>query len=316
MAARSSSKPAVYAALIGNLLVALTKFAAAAWTGSSAMFSEGIHSLVDTSNQALLLYGFRRAERPPDADHPLGHGRELYFWSFVVALLTFMLGAGVSVYQGFLHMRHPQPVVDPQVNYVVLALSALFEGASWWVALRNFRRDKAQMGYLEAVRRSKDPPAFVVLLEDTAALVGLLFAFAGTFLAERLDLPALDGAASIAIGLVLGTSALIVARESKELLIGESAQSAISRSIVAIAKAEPGIERVNEIITVHLAPRQIVAMLSLDFADDLRTPDIEARVASLEAKIKTAHPDVTAVFIKPQAASTERPRPQHACPSR
>ncbi len=302
MARRSSSRQVIYAALAGNLLVALTKFGAAAWTGSSAMLSEAIHSLVDTSNQVLLLYGMHRAARPPDERHPLGHGRELYFWSFIVALLMFMLGAGFTFYEGVSHIANPHPMLDAQINYIVLACSALFEGATWIIALREFRKTKGGAGYYEALRRSKDPPAFMVLFEDSAALLGLLIAFIGTLAATEFAMPVLDGAAAIGISLVLAATALMLARESKELLLGEPASPRITNSILEIARRAPGIERAYVAFTVHLSPDQIVAALSLEFADSLTTPEIEETVAALERAIHESHPEVIAVFIKPQTA--------------
>jgi cation diffusion facilitator family transporter len=306
MAAGSSSKRVVYAALIGNLLVAATKFVAAAWTGSAAMLSEGIHSVVDTSNQALLLYGMHRARQPPDRAHPFGHGRELYFWSLIVALMMFALGAGFSLYEGILHILEPTPIENPVVSYVVLACSAVFEGLSWTVALKEFRTAKGRLGYFEAVRRSKNPPIFLVLFEDSAALIGLAIAFVGTFVAAVFDLPIADGAASIGIGLVLAGTAAIIARETKGLLIGEQASPEVDRSILQIAQAAPGIERANGLYTVQLGPEQIVATLSLEFCDDLTTPEIEARVADLERQIRDKHPDLVALFVKPQSSGTYR----------
>jgi cation diffusion facilitator family transporter len=300
----SSSKQVVYAALIGNLLVAATKFAAAAFTGSSSILSEGVHSLVDTGNEALLLYGYRRAARPPDPHHPMGYGRELYFWSFVVALLLFALGAGVATYEGITHIASPVRIENVGANYVVLALSLLFEGATWWVALRAFRAAKGELGYWEAFRRSKDPPSFMVLVEDTAALLGIAIAAAGIFAAERLDMPVLDGAASILIGLVLAVTASLLARESKELLIGERASEDINASIIALAQRELGVEGANGAITVHLAPDQIVAALSLEFSDDLRVPEIERCVVSLERHLRERHPQVVSLFVKPQTRRT------------
>ena len=299
--AAGRTKTVIYAAFAGNLLVALTKFIAAWWTGSSAMLSEAIHSLVDTSNQLLLLYGIRRADRPPDAAHPLGYGRELYFWSFIVALLMFTLGAGVAFYEGVQHILHPHEIIDPKVNYIVLIASALFEGATWLIALREFRKAKGDLGYYEAVRRSKDPPSFIVLLEDSAALLGLLIAFIGTFASVQLTIPELDGAASIGIALLLGVTALGLARESKGLLIGEPASRALRESIVAIARHTAGIERAQVVFTVHLAPDQVVAALSLEFNDKLTTLDIERAIDELEHAIHQAHPEVIAVFVKPQA---------------
>lgn len=296
-----TSQRVIYAALIGNLLVAVTKFVAAAWTGSSAMLSEGVHSLVDTGNEVLLLYGLHRAARPPDERHPLGHGRELYFWSFIVALLIFALGAGVSAYEGILHVLKPAPVENPRINYVVLLLSMLFEGSSWWVALREFRKTKGDLGYLEAVRQSKNPPGFMVLLEDTAALLGLGIALVGTAAAEALRLPVLDGVASIGIGALLAGVAVFLARETKDLLIGEPARPDVARSICALARRQPGIQHANALLTVQLGPRQIVAALSVDFADDLTARDVEAAVVTLEERVRETHPDVVMLLVKPQS---------------
>src|SRR6266849_1269878 len=253
MAAHESSR-VVTAALIGNALVATTKFAAALITGSSAMMSEAVHTAADTGNELLLLYGLRRAAKPPDADHPFGHGRELYFWSFIVALAIFGVGAGASIFEGVRHIRSPAPIKDPAVNYVVLALALVFEGGSWRVAFKQFRAAKGEIGYLEAVRKSKDPTTFTVLAEDTGAILGILIALAGTVAAQALDRPVLDGAASIAIGILLGLIAIVLARETKGLLIGEPARSELVSSICAMASAQPGIERSNGLFTVHIGP--------------------------------------------------------------
>jgi cation diffusion facilitator family transporter len=302
MAANSSSKLVLYAALVGNILVVLTKAIAAAWTGSSAMLSEAIHSLVDTGNEMLLLYGMRRSIRQADQEHPLGYGRELYFWSFIVALLVFALGAGVSLYEGILHILFPNPISDPLVNYVVLGLAFLFEGVSWWVALQQFRALKGSFGYYEAFRRSKDPITFMVLIEDSAALIGIMIAALGTFAATTLDAPVFDGVASILIGLVLAGTASLLARESKSLLLGERADIKLSDSILRIAEEGSLASRANGVLTVHLAPDQILVALSLEFADDLRVPQIEDAVINIERKIRAAHPEVVTLFVKPQTA--------------
>jgi len=295
-----SSKVVVYAALLGNVLVAATKMVAAALTGSSAMLSEGVHSLVDTGNELLLLYGMRRSETQPDREHPLGHGRELYFWSFVVALLVFAVGAGVSIYEGIMHIRQPEPIENVAINYVVLALSALFDGASWWVALRKFKASRPASGFFGAIRESKDPPSFIVLLEDSAALVGIAVATLGVVGSSLLHQPVLDGVASILIGVVLATTAVVLARETKGLLIGEKADPQIAASILRLAESIPGVAHANGIFTVHLAPSQIVVALSLEFADELRTPDIEGKVIELERRMRESHPDVVSLFVKPQ----------------
>jgi cation diffusion facilitator family transporter len=298
---RSSRKMVVYAALLGNLLVALTKFVAAALTGSSAMASEAIHSLVDTGNEVLLLYGLRRAARPPDELHPLGHGRELYFWSFIVTILIFALGAGVSMYEGIVHVIAPVPISNPAVNYIVLGLALVFEGSSWGVAIKQFRAVKGKRGYFEAVRRSKDPTLFMVLFEDTAALIGIMIALAGIAASQALRRPVLDGVASIGIGLLLGVVAVFLARESKGLLIGEPADSEVVSSICAIARAQPGVERTSGLFTVHLGPDQVVAAISVDFVDALSAADVEAIVAAIEDKVRTVHPQIVLLLVKPQS---------------
>ncbi|KZC16637.1 cation transporter [Rhodanobacter sp. FW510-R12] len=300
MAGTPSTRLTVHAALAGNLLVAATKTVAAAWTGSSAMLSEAVHSFVDTGNEILLLYGMRRSRRRADPEHPLGYGRELYFWSFIVALLVFALGAGVSLYQGILHVRQPRPISHPLASYAVFGLCFLFEGTSWLLSLRQFKAAKGPLGYYEAFRRSKDPPSFMVLFEDSAALLGIAIAALGTFAATTLDAPVFDGIASILIGLVLAGTAALLARESKSLLIGERADRRLSASIMRIAEAQGPVSRANGLLTVQLAPNQIVAALSLAFADDIRASDIEELVRTLELRIRRLHPEVVALFVKPQ----------------
>ena len=300
---RMSSRRVIHAAIVGDLLIGATKFVAAGFTGSSAMLSEGVHSIVDTANGFLLLYGLRRAAARPDHDHPLGYGREIYFWSFVVAVLLFALGAGVSLYQGIVHVLSPEPVQHAGANYIVLAISAVFDGTTWWLALRNFKGERRYSELPEAVRKSKDPPSFMVLFEDSAALAGLLIAFMGIYFSVRLDLPVLDGIGSILIGLILAATASLLARETKSLLIGERADQGIVDSILRIAEQIPGVAHANGVLTVHLGPQQIVTALSLEFADELRTPEIEAKVVELEARVRQLHPEVVALFVKPQSLS-------------
>lgn len=308
MPRRSSSNVVVYVALAGNLAIAATKFVAASITGSSAMLSEGVHSLVDSVNEVLLLYGGARAERRPDETHPFGYGRELYFWAFIVALLVFALGAGVSIYEGIVHLRHPETISRPLLNYVVLGASFLFEGTSWVIALRHFRADKGQAGYFEAFRRSKDPTTFTVLFEDSAALIGLLIAFAGVTASHLLGRPEFDGIASIAIGGVLVVSSLLLARETKGLLLGESAHPHVRDDILRIAGDDMAVRSANGVLTVQMGPRQVVAALSAEFEDALTTPEIEACVQRIEDRIRATHPTVGAIFIKPQTGETWRRR--------
>jgi cation diffusion facilitator family transporter len=300
----------VYVALGGNLMIAIAKFVAAGISGSSAMLSEGVHSLVDTVNELLLLYGLHRAGMPPNRAHPFGHGRELYFWSFIVALLVLVLamGAGVSFYEGVMHIRQPEPIERPLINYLVLAVSFLFEGTSWYVALREFRARKGRLGYFEAFRLSKDPTTFTVLLEDSAALLGLLVALVGLTGAQLFDQPMLDGIASIGIACVLAVSAMLLARETKGLLIGETAHPAVSEAILAIAAADEGVRCANGVLTVQMGPNQVVAALSADFEDALTTPQIEACINRIEKQAKVAHPEIISLFVKPQTAEVWRAR--------
>ena len=302
--AKTGSNVAVWAALAGNLLVAASKFAAAAVTGSAAMLSEAVHSLVDTVNEVLLLYGIARSARPADRVHPFGYGRELYFWSFVVALLIFALGAGVSAYEGMSRLLHPVPIERPAVVFIVLAASLGFESASWVVGVRAFRAAQRNLGWWQAFRRSKDPPAFIVVFEDTAAILGVGVAAAGTAAAVLTGDGRWDGMASLAIALILAAVAGLLARESKALLIGERADPGLSDAIMRTASGIAGVCRANSIVTVQLAPRNVIATLSLDFFDHLRAPDIERAVVELETRIRAAHPEVSALFVKPQSVLT------------
>jgi divalent metal cation (Fe/Co/Zn/Cd) transporter len=233
----------------------------------------------------------------------LGHGRELYFWSFIVTIVIFALGAGVSLYQGILHLVAPVPISSPIVNYAVLGLALLFEFGSWSVAIKEFRIAKGKRGYLDAVRQSKDPTMFMVLFEDTAALLGVAIALAGIAASQVLNRPELDGAASIGIGLLLGIVAVFLARESKGLLIGEPAASEVVASICAIARAQPGVERSNALFTVHLGPDQVVAAITADFIDTISAADVEAAVDAIEDRVKMVHPEIVLLLIKPQGGT-------------
>ncbi|WP_286965598.1 MULTISPECIES: cation diffusion facilitator family transporter [Acinetobacter] len=305
-----SNKIVVYAALFGNLAIALVKFVAAYITNSSAMLSEAIHSVVDTLNEILLLYGMKKAEQRPDAHHPFGYGRELYFWAFIVALMVFALGAIVSIYQGILHIIHPEEMQDPMINYIVLGIAILCEGFSWTVALRTFRKMKGKMGYFEAFRRSKDPTTFTVLFEDTAALVGLFIALIGIFLAHQLNIPELDGAASILIGVVLAVSAWLLARETKGLLLGETADPRLRENVLNIAQQDAAVYSANGVLTEQIGAHQVIASLSLEFKDDLTSDEIEACVNRIEAQIKQLHPEIITLFVKPQTKAVWLERTQ------
>ncbi len=297
----SSSKKVIYAALVGNALIAITKFIAAGVTGSSAMLSEGIHSTVDTSNELLLLYGIHRAKKPADEFFPFGYGKEIYFWSFVVAIFIFAVGAGASLYEGIHHLYHPRPLEHAFANYIVLVLAVVFEGATWFVAFKEFSHQKGRRSYLEMVHRAKNPSVFVVLFEDSAALLGLLVAFLGILLGQLTGKTWYDGAASIVIGLLLAGTAIWLAYEIKGLLVGESAQPEVVRGIRRIAAGYPEIEHVNEVLTMHMGPEFILVNLSVDFKNRLSADQVERTVQKLDYQIKQAYPLVKRVFIEGEA---------------
>ena len=301
MASSSGSKKVGIAALLGNGLIAITKFVAAGMTGSSAMLSEAIHSVVDTSNQGLLLFGMSRATKPADSEHPFGYGMELYFWAFIVAIFLFAMGAGLSLYEGVSKLQTPHPISDPTINFIVLGLAMVFEAIAWSVAFKEFRRRKGAWGYWEAVRRSKDPAVFVVLFEDTAAVLGLIAAFIGIALSVYYDNSMYDAAASLAIGIILAATATFLVIECKGLLIGEGANRDVVAGVEGIVNAQEGILAVNELLTMHLGPEDILLNISIDFADDLSSSAVEAAISEMERQIKQAYPEVKRIFIEAQS---------------
>jgi len=294
----ASSKKVIYAALIGNSLIAATKFIASVITGSSAMLSEGIHSLVDSGNQILLLLGLRRSKKPADEHFPFGHGKEIYFWSFVVAIMIFAVGAGISIYEGIHSLLDPHPVESPYVNYIVLGLAMIFEGFAWYFAWKAFNKQRGELGYFEAVRKEKDPTTFVVLFEDSAAMAGLLVAFIGIGLGQMTGNYAYDGIASILIGCILGLTAAWLAYETKGLLIGESAHKEIKNGIEELAESYDQINTVIEALTLHMGPEFILVTLNVEFKDHLKAGTIEQTVEVLAKQIKQKYPRVKRVFVE------------------
>lgn len=303
--ASSSSKLIIYAALIGNALIAVTKFIAAGISGSSAMLSEGIHSLVDTGNQVLLLYGLKRGAKPADASFPFGHGKEIYFWSFVVAILIFAVGAGISLYEGIHHLLHPAEMGSVTINYVVLGLALVFEGIVWGIAIREFRKVKGKRGFLEAVKEGKDPSIFVVVFEDSAAMLGLIVALLGVMGSHLLGLWWADGTASILIGLILAGTAIWLAYETKSLLIGEATHPEKVEGMRKLASAFPEVTRVNEVLTMHMGPDFVLANISVDFRDDLQAGELEQAIQRMDAAIKDLYPMVKRIFIEAEPRSSE-----------
>ena len=313
MSAAAHNNRTLLIAFGANLGIAASKFVAAAITGSSAMLTEGVHSVVDSTNQLLLMWGRRQSRKPPDKYHPFGYGRELYFWSFVVAVLVFALGAGVSIYEGIIHILHPEAAVSPIVAYGVLLVAFLLEGWSTLEAFREFNAAKGGFGWWEAITRSKDPPAFIVLLENGAAMAGIIAAAAGVFLAQLTGNPFFDGAASIVIGVILGFTALLLARESKGLLIGEAADPELVDGLRELACGKSGVVGVGHVLTVHSSPDQITVMINVDFRDDMLAGEVERIVDETEREARERWPQVRRLFIRPMhGAANERKRPATA----
>ena len=298
------SKLAIYAAAGGNMAIAVAKLVAFAATGSSAMLTEGVHSLVDTGNQGLLLLGLRRAARPPDAGHPFGHGMELYFWSFVVAMMVFALGGAFSAYEGVHKVLNPEPMARPWINFTVLGVSMLFEGASFAVAFREHRRRSGAGRFIASLRSSKDPSLFAVLLEDAGALLGLTIALAGVGVAVLFDLPQADGYASIGIGILLTAIAAFMANETRSLLTGEGASAETVAQVRDILEADPRVEKVIEVLSLHLGPQEILVGVTIDFRDDLPGGGVEDAASDLSARIQAAQPAITRLFLRPGELAT------------
>ncbi|WP_083098389.1 cation diffusion facilitator family transporter [Pseudophaeobacter leonis] len=299
----NQSKKVIYAALVGNSMIAVSKFFAASVTGSSAMLSEGIHSVVDSGNQLLLLWGIRVSNKGPDEKHPFGYGMELYFWTFVVAILIFAIGSGISLYEGFKHLGHPEPLTAPAWNYGVLIFGMVFEGWALSVAYKEFNKMRGDQPLIKAIRHSKDPTVFTVLFEDSAAMLGLIIAFVGVAGSHVFGWHFLDAWASIGIGIVLAVVAIALAIESKGLLIGEGADPETVKSIRACIEEDKDIKAVNELLTMHLSPQDILVNASIDFVDGISAEAVEAAISNFEKQIKAKHPDVKRIFIEAQSIS-------------
>lgn len=300
------SKVAIYGAIAANVAIAVTKFVVAGITGSSAMLSEGIHSAVDTFNGVLLLVGLKLSQRPATDEHPFGHGKELYFWSLIVAVLIFGLGGGISFYEGVQHIRHPQPMRDPTWNYIVLAAAAVFESASLGLALRQFIRQTAGRPFWSALFRSKDPSSYTVLAEDSAALAGLLIAAAGIYLSHHFGMPELDGTASVLIGLLLACVAVLLIGQSRSLLIGEGIRQETARDIRAMALARPGVIGVGEILSMYIGPDDVLVTIDLDFADGTDTTDAAETLLLIRREVRARYPMIKRFFIEPRTPPADQ----------
>ena len=291
------AKTAIVAAILGNLAIATTKFFAAVFSGSSAMLSEAIHSLVDTGNGTLILLGIRNSRKPPDFEHPFGHGRELYFWTLMVGVLIFGVGGGMSVYEGLTHLTNPKPIEDAKWSYIVLGLSAVFESISWYFGWKAFSKERRGRGVFEVIHNTKDPTSFSVLLEDSAALLGLAVALLGIFLSKSLNQPYFDGGASIVIGVLLCTIAIVMVHESRGLLIGEGVDRKTLQNLRAIVEGDEDVAHVQHLHTIYQGPRTVLMVVELRFHDSISAVDVRKAVRRLEANIQERYPEIKYVFF-------------------
>jgi cation diffusion facilitator family transporter len=299
MSASSSSKLSLYGGIAANVAIAVSKFVAAYVTGSSAMLSEGIHSLVDTGNGGLLLYGMSRSQRPADAQHPFGHGKELYFWALIVAVLIFAIGGGMSFYEGIKHLEHPEPLTDPLWNYLVLGISILFEGAAAGLAIKALlEKQTPGSSFWQTLRTSRDPAVFASVLENLAAVAGLVIALLGVYFGHLLNNPLFDGGASIIIGLLLMGVAVLLVSRTKDLLTGEGVSDATSQQVQELARQTPGVSQVRPPLTMYLAPDDVMLALDVDFADHLTATQVEETVEAVQESIRAAHPEFKRIFIE------------------
>ena len=294
----ASGKRAVYAAIIGNFMIAVMKFIGAAISGSAAMLAEAIHSLVDTGNGGLLLLGMNRSRRPPTRQHPFGYGKEVYFYTLVVAILIFGIGGGISIYEGILHVQHPSEMGDPTLSYIVLGLAILFEGFVWIVAFKEFQKVKTKDTIWKEIRSSKDPITFTVLFEDTAALLGLSVALLGLYFSRALNMPVLDGSASIVIGVILCGVASLLIIESKGLLLGESVDPAVRESVHEITARDPDVLGVARMMSMHLGPHDVLVNLEIRFRPGLILSELETSARRIEQAVREQHPDIKHVSIE------------------
>lgn len=300
---RSGSRTVV-AAMLANLVIALAKFVTAGITGSSAMLSEGIHSLLDTGNQGLLLLGDRRSRKPPDERHPFGYGRELYFWSLIVAIVLFGMGGGLSLYEGIAHLAPATAPSDPSWNYVVLVVAFAAEGMSLRIAMREFLRRKEDVSLWRAFRASKDPRIFVPLAEDVAALAGIVVAFFGVFLSQRLGSSVFDAISSLVIGLILGAVALLLAAETRGLLVGEAADERVLRRIRHVACQDPAVLEIRHAVTLQLGPEEVLLNLGVHFRPGQSVRQVATAIRRLEQHIRAAERRITCIFVEVEPRST------------
>ncbi|WP_375418801.1 cation diffusion facilitator family transporter [uncultured Hymenobacter sp.] len=310
MSSASSSKLAIYGAIAANVAIAISKFVAAFITGSSAMLSEGIHSLVDSGNGILILFGVHQSAKPADARYPFGRSKELYFWSLIVAILVFSVGGGMSFYEGIEHIKHPAPITDPTWNYIVLGLSLVFEGISCFLAFRAFNADRGDAGFWQTLRRSRDPSVFAILLEDLAALVGLTIALTGVYFGHLLNNPFLDGAASIGIGLLLVSVAVFLIYKTKGLLVGVGVEDETLADLQRIVQAQPTVQQMRAPLTMYLGPQDVILALDIEFESRLSADEVERAVNALQDAIRAEHPEFQRIFVEAKAIPEQQRVPK------
>jgi cation diffusion facilitator family transporter len=296
----ATSHKSIYSALAANVLIAVTKFIAGAVSNSAAMISEGVHSLVDTTNELLLLLGIRQSKKPPDAKRPFGYGKELYFWSFIVSILIFGLGGGISIYQGYVHIRHPEELGDPFWNYIVLGASIIFEGTSLIIAIKEFNKVRGHQSWWQAIVRSKDPSNFLVLFEDAAAVAGLFVVMIFIYLSHAFNKPFLDGVASVIVGLLLVAVSLVLARESRSLLMGEGIAPATQQRIKTLVEKDEAVLKVLYIVSDYRSPEEVLLLLIVAFKADLDTGEINEAIARIREEVKEEFALVHYVIIQPE----------------
>jgi cation diffusion facilitator family transporter len=299
----SSSHKVIYAALTANIIIATAKFVTAAITGSSSMLAEGFHSTVDIGNSVLLLFGMRRSQRPADELHPFGHGKELYFWSFVVAVSVFSVGGVLSIWEGIHHLQHPGELGNLKWSYAVLGLSAVLDGYSLLVSLREIGRTKGSASLWQFIQRSKDPTVYTVAMEDGADLAGVVVAFLAIFLGEQLHLPWLDGAGSIVIGVILIGIAGVLGRESKNLLVGESASRPLVEQIRRAVANDPGVDAVGQVLTMQLGPEVVLVNIDAHFKPQGSLGALESAIRRVEDSVRAVDPSIEHIFL--EAASLQ-----------
>jgi cation diffusion facilitator family transporter len=297
------SNISIYSALAANVAIAITKFIAGGISGSAAMIAEGVHSLVDSVNELLLLYGIYRSNKERDDLHPFGYGRELYFWSFIVSILILALGAGISFYQGITHLQNPEQPRSFTWNYIVLAFSLVFEGSSFLIALREFKKTKGEGTLWEEIKKSKDPTTFVVLFEDGAAVLGLLVVFGCLLTAQLTGDPQWDGIASVGVGLILTAASALLARESRSLLIGEGISARTEREIVALVEKDPAVRSVSRVFSIYQSPEEVLLVLFLSFRPDDTTAELSRHIDTIKNSIRQRYGRIAYIIIEPGSAT-------------